>query len=313
MRIDRALCALAFVFLAGCAAKPTHPDAFSFAVMGDTQYNAAEEAVFVEMLDRIGREDLAFVVHVGDIIGGVDCTDAIYARRKAEFDASAHPFIYTPGDNEWTDCHQARRGNRDPIERLAKIRGTFFADRFSLGRKRLELLVQGGCVDMQPEGCRCAGLPENRFWSRGGVRFVTLSVPGSENNRGRDAANDEEARCRDEANRAWLEQAVRLAERGETRGLVIFIHANPWDSKKGHYRALIRQVEVAARRVGHPVLFVHGDSHNQRIDAPFSENILVTRLETYGSPLMGWIKVTVDPDDPMVFRMEPKLYKVVKP
>ena len=69
----------------------------------------------------------------------VQCTDEIYQQRKAEFDASAHPFIYTPGDNEWTDC---RRAKRDSLERLARLRQIFFGDRFSMGRQKLELALQ---------------------------------------------------------------------------------------------------------------------------------------------------------------------------
>src|SRR5215212_1522115 len=178
--------ALLALALCGCASiPPTHPEAFSFGVMGDTQYNEREELAFVAMLARVSREDLAFVVHVGDIAGGWDCTDELYERRKREFDASAHPFIYTPGDNEWTDCRQKKSGNREPLERLARIREVFFPDRYSLGAKRIELLVQDRCLE-GPEGCRCPAYPENRFWTRGGVRFVTLNVPGSENNTGHD-------------------------------------------------------------------------------------------------------------------------------
>ena len=333
MKIDRAAACLALLclaLLAGCATRPTHPDAFYFGVVGDAQYNAGEEAVFPEMLEYMGRDQLAFIVHVGDIMGRVDCSDALYARRKVEFDASAHPFIYTPGDNEWTDCRQPARGGHDPIERLAKLRQVFFSDRFSLGRKRMELLVQTGCAEPRHGGgCACLGIPENRFWTRGGVRFVTLSVPGSENNVGHNAANDDEAACRNAANRAWLEQAIELAARSQTRGFVIFIHANPWDSKHNNYVELLRHIDSASRRIGKPVLLVHGDSHVQRVDQPFAQSATfgssqgvqgvgalptsVTRLETFGSPMVGWVKVTVDPDDPNVFAFEPKLYKVVKP
>ena len=222
---NRSLLALVLALLiSGCATRPVHPDAFAFGVMGDTPYTAREEPVFLEMMARMDAEDLAFVVHVGDIAGGGACADALYAKRRAQFDASAHPLIYTPVDNEWTDC---RAEKQDPLERLAKLRQVFFAGRFSLGRKRLELFVQEGCVREGPMPCECPALPENRFWTRAGVRFVTLHVVGSNNNVGFDADNDREARCRDEANAAWLEYAVRASERSQTRGLVIFVHANP--------------------------------------------------------------------------------------
>jgi hypothetical protein len=317
-RLSRLAFGAALLALAACAhVRPTHPDAFDFAVMGDTQYNAAEERAFVAMLEAINREDLAFVVHVGDFLAGASCGDDVFAQRRREFDASAHPFIYTPGDNEWVDCRHKSRGEHDPAERLAKLREVFFADRWSLGRKRLETFAQDRCLEPGPMGCRCPAHPENRFWSRARVRFVTLNVPGSENNTGY-GAGEEEARCRNEANAAWLERAVALSERGETLALVILLQANPWNSKRNAYGVLLRQIEDAARRLRKPVLLVHGDSHSQRVDTPF-EDVLgnplpgLVRLETFGSPFLGWVKVTVDPDDPHVFRFEPRLHAVVPP
>lgn len=309
----------AVLLASGCAVQAPHPDAFTFAVMGDTQYNEAEEAEFTRMMRRIDGADLAFVVHVGDFVGGTQrCSDEMFARRRAEYDASAHPFLYVPGDNEWVDCRAPERGGHDPLERLARLRELFFADRFSLGRRRIETFVQSQCVTPALGGCACGPLPENRFWTRAGVRFVTLNVAGSQNNRGRDKAWEEDAGCRDEANRQWLAQAVNASARSETRALVIVFHANPWDFGARPYRALVRQLADAARTLRKPVLVVHGDTHIQRVDTPFADSLgntilNLTRLETYGSPFLGWIEVDVDPDDPQVFRFRPKLQRLVGP
>jgi hypothetical protein len=35
-----------------------------------------------------------------------------------------------------------------------------------------------------------------------------------------------------------------------------------------------------------------------------------TRVETYGSPFFGWIRATVDPADPGVFRFEPRPFRL---
>ena len=309
--ISRALALLVAAWLAAsCATRPTHPDAFTFAVIGDTPYNAGEEAQFEAMMKQLDRQDHAFVVHVGDFKGGSRCSDALYARRRAQFDASAHPFVLTPGDNDWTDC---RRVKEDPLERLAALRKVFFADRFSLGRKRIEQFVQERCPGGGPFACDCPGLPENRFWTRGGVRFVTLHVVGSNNNVGFDADNDREARCRDQANAEWLEYVVRASERSETRALVIFAHANPFNASRTIYGDLITRVQEAARRLRKPVLFVHGHTHTQREDTPVRDSLgntltAITRLETYGSPIVGWVEVSVDPDDPQVFTSRPRIF-----
>ena len=304
---------LVALLLAGCAARPPSGEAFVFGVMGDTPYNDREEAHFVKMLERMDGEPLAFIVHVGDIKGGgkSPCTDALFAKRRAQFDRSKHAIVYTPGDNEWTDCRRKGNGAMDPLERLAKLREVFFADRWSLGMERIETRVQDDRV------APCGAYPENRAWVRGRIRFATLNIPGSDNNVGFDKASDDEAACRNEANRRWLERAVEESRDSSTRALVVAIQANPWDTKKPVFKAFLAQLEGAARRLAKPVLFVHGDTHTYRVDAPFSDAggpiMNLTRLETYGSPFVGWVKVTVDPERPDVFTFEPKTEAFVPP
>jgi len=48
------------------------------------------------------------------------------------------------------------------------------------------------------------------------------------------------------------------------------------------------------------------------IDTPLKEAMghtidIITGLETYGSPFVGWVRVTVDPDDPEIFSFAPQL------
>ena len=301
------------VALSGCAAlAPPHPETFSFAVLGDAPYNEREEVEFSAMIGRINREALAFVLHVGDFKGGGACSDELYAKRKAQFDTFDAALIYTPGDNEWTDCRRRDMGVGAPLERLARLREVFFADRFSHGRVRLATDAQDQCLAGAPAGCGCAAYPENRSWEHARVRFVTLNVPGSDNNVGFDAASDAEAVCRNAANAKWLERAVAAAQAPGVRALVVAIQANPWDSRKaGVYRDFLAQVEAIPARLRKPVLFVHGDTHTYRVDTPFTAPI--KRLEVYGSPFVGWVKVTVDPRLPELFRFEPHLQRFVPP
>ncbi len=316
MRTGRALraavAALAAV-LAGCAARPPGPDAFAFAVIGDAPYEDRELPLFDAMLAGLAPEPLAFVVHVGDFKrgSGPPCTDALYADRRARLDASPHPLVYTPGDNDWTDCRREASGRADPLERLRRLREIFFADAFSLGRVRMPVAVQDGCAARDGAACRCPGLPENRLWTKRGVVFATVHRVGSNDGRGFDAAGDAEQRCREAAGRAWIERALRLAESPGMRGLALFTQADPWvKSRDGAYDGLLAQVAAGARRLAKPVLFVHGDTHEYRADHPFVdgfgkpvENAL--RVESFGSPQVGWVRVTVDPEDPALFRAEP--------
>lgn len=290
--------------LAGCASEPTSRDAFTFAVMGDTPYSEREEAPFLAAIERMNGEPLAFVVHVGDIKAGSNsrCSDELFEKRKAQFNLSKHPFIYTPGDNEWTDCRRPSNGAADPLERLAKLREVFFFDGHSLGASRIDTAFQ-------------SDHPENRMWTHKGIRFVTLNFPGPDNNVGHGPATDAEARSRTIANRTWLERAVNESEAGDTRGLVVATQANPWVSKE--FAPFLREMSAAAARLRKPILFVHGDTHIYRFDTPFVDAsgqpvANPARLETYGSPFVGWEKVTVDPDDAKLFRVEPMLQAVVR-
>lgn len=300
--------------LAGCAAKPPHPESFAFAVMGDAPYDAREEREFDAMLAAMGAEPLAFAVHVGDIKagGGSPCTDELYADRRHRLDASPHALVLTPGDNDWTDCRRESNGRMDPLERLARLREVFFADGWSLGRARMPLARQEGCAERDGVACRCPGLPENRLWTKNGVVFATLHVVGSNDNRGFDASSDAEQACRAAANRAWLEGAARLAGGAGRRGLVLAMQANPWVASRDRaYDGLLAQLAAVAARLGRPVLLVHGDTHTWRVDRPLRDGAgrrveNAVRLETYGSPTVGWVRVVVDPDDEGLFRIEPR-------
>jgi len=303
--------AAAVLACASCSIGPPSPGGFVFGVMGDTPYSAAQEPRFVAMIARMDREPLAFSIHVGDIKAGghSPCTDALYERRRAQFDASRHPIVYTPGDNEWTDCRQPSNGGHDPLERLEKLREIFFAGRTHLG---------GGTLRTEGEGApskSCGEYPENRLWVYGRVRFATLNVPGPDNNEGHDAASDAEARCRNAANHAWIERALALAQQENDIALVLATQGDPWLRDVNAYAELKAEVASVARRFQKPVLFVHGDTHVYRYDTPFADSAGTVpnalRLETYGSPFVGWVRVTVDPESAAVFQVQPELEAVV--
>ena len=300
--------------LAGCAATPRAPGGFAFAVMGDVPYNAAEEPHFEAMIRRIDREDVAFVVHVGDFLGG-RCDDDVYARRRDQFDRSVHPFLFTPGDNEWVDC---RAHGHDAPGRLQHLREVFFAGRQSQGVRKLETLPQDQCLEPPVTGCGCGAYPENRRWSVETVSFVTLNIPGSSNNEGFDARSDTEARCRNEANRRWLAAAAESAATA-SRALVVIVQANPFDTftERPVYGPFVKQLEDIAQQWRGQVLLIHGDTHVYRADTPFLDSwgeprVNMRRLETYGSPFVGWAMVRYDPSRPDLFTFEPHLEAIVR-
>ena len=93
--------------------------------------------------------------------------------------------------------------------------------------------------------------------------------------------------------------------------------ANLWWGKKETFGRYVDALVALAGSLQRPVLFVHGDTHLYRADMPFADArgaavANPTRLETYGSPFVGWAKVSVDPTRPDVFSFEPRLVAVVQ-
>jgi len=264
---------------------------FTFGALGDTPYTRFEEAYFPELLAGMSQEDLAFVVHVGDFKAArAPCSDELFRQRREWFDLVRHPFVFVPGDNEWTDCSGFQAGGHDPLERLAKLRELFSGSEESLGRRRIRLARQS------PD------YPEHARWRHGNVLFMTLNVPGNANNA---RHMPEEFRSRSAAVARWLEQSFNLARGDRLRAVVIFMQANPWVSPTNRYFGYRELLATMAREtLGYDgeVLLVHGDTHRFRVDSPLDDpatGALVanfTRVEVFGSPGMNWVRIRVIED-----------------
>lgn len=326
-----ALSTLSLLFVTGCASTASGgADRFEIGLIGDQHYDAHSTAQFPNILAAMNRTELAFVVHVGDIGSPPfgSCLDETYLKRREEFNSLHHPLIYTPGDNEWTDCHQA--GNPDSLGRLSKLREVMFQGEESLGGSRMPLTRQS-------HDARHAKYRENARWSRGGVLFATLHITGSNNNLGRTPEMDAEYAERNAANLEWLRDAFRHARESNSRGLMLLMQANPYFEQRWPVRrrgglrfappppnrpdgfadfvaALTREVLAYDK----PVALVHGDTHYFRIDKPMiiddksgaGRGSIVehfTRVELFGYPEAHWVRAVIDPADPNVFsfRAEP--------
>jgi hypothetical protein len=266
---------------------------FTFAALGDTPYHADEEARFTAMIAELNRNDLAFVVHAGDFkSGSSDCSDELYRERKEWFGLSHHPWIYVPGDNDWTDCWRPLAGAYQPIERLNKLRELFFAQPRSLGQRPIEL-------EQQTRGASPRPYPEHARWVHRRVLFVTINVPGGDNNRGRDRA---EFRVRDAAIRRWIEESFGRARAQRLAGVVIVMQANPWAAageRQRGYAPLLDALRTQTTGFPGEVLLIHGDTHRFRVDQPLVDTDTgqrianFTRIEVFGSPNVNWARVRV--------------------
>jgi hypothetical protein len=219
------------------------------------------------------------------------------------------PLIYVLGDNEWTDCHRA---GGDPLERLARLRSLFHATPESLGRVRLPLERQ------TPD------YPENLRWRRGPVLFLGLNVPGSHNNIGPGPEPSAEYRTRDQANAEWMSEGFRQAKASGQSVVVVAIQANPGfdefnaGSPVPGYGDFLRRLREETQAFGGEVVLLHGDTHRIRIDQPFLDRPggapipRFTRIETYGSPWMGWVEISVD-EEAHRLRFEPQPFHAAWP
>lgn len=305
---------LGLLFCAGLAsAQPV-----SFGLFGDMPYSSWERRTLPLLLQAMDRENLAFVVHDGDIKSGSSaCTDEALRQVRDQFQASHTPLIYVPGDNEWTDCHRRSNGRYDPLERLATLRQLFFSGEHALGQRPWPLQRQSA----DPAFARYR---ENVRWEAGGAVFVGLNLPGSDNNY--HGTTDGEGPVmefveRSAANHAWLAQAFAVARAQNKAGVMVVIQANPKfdDANAGNpssgYRAFLNQLREETMAFAGQVVLVHGDTHWQRIDQPMhtpgTHRVVsnFTRVETFGWPFFGWIKATVDAGDPKVFRFEARPWR----
>ncbi|HYE00989.1 MAG TPA: hypothetical protein VEH84_16520 [Alphaproteobacteria bacterium] len=256
--------ALGLLALAACAQAGPPPGApagsgLTFVALGDQPYNMLDVGAYGRLIDRINTLAPAFAIHVGDIKDGSSaCTDRVFKERLAEFQRFRVPLIYTPGDNEWTDCH---RSGGDPAERLVRLRALFFPAPASLGAPALPLATQAA-----------RGFPENARWSRDGVTLATLHVVGSRNNRGRDRAEFE---ARSAANLAWLEEAFAAAKAAGHRAVVLAMQADPGFQPRPRpehgFAELLAALVAAARGFDGTVLLIHGDSHAYVFDRPLKD------------------------------------------
>ena len=317
---QRYLCLLVVLFLVsnGCRSSRTLEantnGVHSFALIGDMPYGPEGEEKFVQLQEEInGREGLEWVLHVGDIkTGGTSCSDQFLTNRFDMFQRFDIPFVWVPGDNEWTDCHRASAGGFDPLERLDYVR-TLFYPRPGQALAKGTLLME---TQASEEAYRT--YPEHVRWVKDGVMYVGLHIVGSANSMapfpGQTEAHTEEAQARMDAAIAWMQASFEEARRIQSPGLFLMIHANPFfEAAAAVFNPFLQALEEEVLRFGKPVLMAHGDSHYFRVDKPLMGTFTgrrierFTRVETFGAGDIHWIRVYVDPEDVNVFTVRQEI------
>ena len=319
--------------------------AYAIGLWGDLPYSTLQATVGVpNLIADMNAQHLAFSVHDGDLKtgnGAPVCSDSLYTGARDTLNTLTAPAMFTPGDNDWTDCDRPKNGGFNSLERLTFERTVFFATPYSLGQRRLRQEVQTAplCMGVDGPGSTTevpAACVENRRWSVGGVVFATVNVQGSCNNLCGDFPDPLEWSARNAANIAWLQETFAEARQRHARAVMIISQGDPGfseteidapardpqtlaqiDPPDGFQDFLVSlRDEVVA--FGRPVAYVHGDSHYFRIDKPLLNAAGVrvenfTRVETFGDHAeagtadVNWVKVLVDPGSREVFAFQPQI------
>jgi hypothetical protein len=309
---------------------------YAIGLWGDLPYSAVQETQGLpNLLDDMNDARLEFTVTDGDLKAGSGaCDDALYVRALGWFDTLKDPAMFTPGDNDWTDCD--RNPGVSSLERLDHERKVFFSTSKSLGKHPLTQIVQKTPLCLGVAGpTQCV---ENRMWTVKHVTYATLNVQGSCNNLCDTAPDPNEYAARNTADIAWLQQIFAEAKAKDSAAVMLISQADPGFDGSDATRAPLRDPKTLAETDGNPdgfhdflsalrdqviafekpVAYVHGDSHYFRIDKPFQdaqgrrlENF--TRVETFGDHQengvndMHWLRVLVDPFSRDVFAYQPQI------
>ena len=310
---------------------------FSFGLWGDMPYQKAGDAAKMPaFLSSLNSAKIDFSIFVGDIKDGSSkCTDDVFTDAIKLFDSMSHPVVYIPGDNEWTDCHRLNNGGYDSQERLAHLRKVMFAKPVSFGPKPIALESAKDQDSMYIE---------NKRFSKNNVVFVTINIPGSNNNKildEKDCKNksarttlqceqgNAEYAARDLANINWMKSSFQRAKEQNARGILLAFQGDPGfdlpetedlDESKAPlvsgYQAFLQAAVKETENFKGQVLLVHGDTHFFKVDKPlYNPNKVLpnlTRLQTFGSPNLHWVKVTVDDKRESVFDIEPVMVQHTK-
>jgi hypothetical protein len=236
---------------------------FEYAVglWGDTPYSDVQALTGVpNLIADMNGQDIEFSVHDGDLKAGnaiagsatpTTCQSAlqpsIYSQALGYFNSLAKPGIFTPGDNDWTDCDRTTNGGFNSLERLQYERGVFFGTDLSLGQHPMRIEVQTAplCLGTtSPTGSPtfATACVENRRWTFHKVTYATLNVQGSCNNLCSSGAGDPggdpaEYAAREGADEQWLRETFDEASAQGSAAVMIIWQADPGFDTSGYQGA----------------------------------------------------------------------------
>ena len=270
-------------------------------MVGDIPYGAAQAAQLPRWIDQINADrSVALVAHLGDIKSGSTlCSDAYFDQIRGQFDRFRNPLVYTPGDNEWTDCHRPNNGPFNPVERLDVVRDVFFDQPGrTLGRRAVR-------VHSQEDD----GYPENVRFTRADVSFAAVHIVGSNNSLAPWTGNTTptpqqtaEVLGRTAAAIEWIGDTFDAARRERSRAVVLMTQADMFDPTNTDptfaevygFQPIVAAIARETTRFGKPVYLFNGDSHIYNADMPLAASSPWRDLYGVDAPVANLTRVTVD-------------------
>ncbi|QWD79167.1 hypothetical protein ICV01_05805 [Polynucleobacter sp. MWH-Spelu-300-X4] len=290
-----------FWIAAASCSLPLHATELTFTAIGDQPYFSDD--AFSSLIKKINEDASSqFTIHVGDIKNGANtCSDERFSSVKQLFNEFTRPLIYTPGDNEWTDCHRASNGSYNQLERLQKLRALFFEKTQSLGQNKIQLERQGDL------SLNHRSYIENVRWTIQRITFITINQVGSNNNLDPDVPGAiDEYHQRNAANMAWLKDSFKRFQ--NSQAIVVAMQSDisdPRIPKESGFKEFIATIATLAKTYKKPVLLIQGDSHQFKVDQPIKDsnggtvsNIL--RMIVPGANLVEAVQVKVDTQQPVI-------------
>jgi len=284
----------------------------TIAVYGDAPYgttptDTSQTLATPAFINAVNADPLvSLVLHVGDIHSGKQfCTQAYDQTIFDLWKSYQDPVVYTPGDNEWADCHKIGEGggaynattgqidyakdamgnpvdyaSGDPVANLALIRSIFFpTPGMSLGINKMPVLSQAKSFD--PAHPTDANYVENVMFEQSQVLFVAINLPGGSNNDDdawygaptKSASQIQESAERSGANLRWLDAAFKQAQADGVVAVVVETQADMWDASgsaahEALYEPFVQSIATHTTAFGKPVLLFNGDSHVYASDNP---------------------------------------------
>jgi hypothetical protein len=124
---------------------------YAIGLWGDLPYSDTQALQAVpNLIADMNYSEIEFSVHDGDLKAGsgtpgsttpTDCSDAMYTQGLGYLNSLRKAAIFTPGDNDWTDCDRSTNGSHNDVERLQHERQVFFSTDHSLGRQTMQQTV----------------------------------------------------------------------------------------------------------------------------------------------------------------------------